>query len=84
MDLVFILDSSGSISSSHFNLSLQFVAQVVEAMKVPDVVKVATVTYSDSPHVEFYLNSYSNKSGVVNAIRSISKSRLEWDREQNF
>lgn len=71
VDLTFIIDGSGSIVPSDFQLSLNFIAQVVSELNVPNFVRVAAINFDSTPTVEFYFTSYSNKSAVLSAIHNI-------------
>nr|KAG5705789.1 hypothetical protein BaRGS_027448 [Batillaria attramentaria] len=74
MDLVFILDSSGSVSPSDFQLMLRFAADVVDVMDVsPDVVRVADVVYSSSVSVQFDFNDYTGKDDLRSKILATYK-----------
>ena len=75
MDLMFILDSSGSIDDADFRVSVDFVVQVVEALDVPDPVRVATLIFENSPTTIFSFDGYSNKSQVLSAIHGFSRSK---------
>ncbi|ELW63563.1 Collagen alpha-3(VI) chain [Tupaia chinensis] len=71
-DVVFLLDGSEGVRND-FPLLKEFVQRVVESLSVgPDRVRVAVVQYSDRTRPEFYLNSYMDQQGVVNAIRRLT------------
>ncbi|XP_036109262.1 collagen alpha-3(VI) chain [Molossus molossus] len=71
-DVVFLLDGSDGVGSG-FSLLKDFVQRVVEGLDVgPDRVRVAVVQYSDRTRPEFYLNSYIDQQGVVDAVRRLS------------
>ena len=76
MDIVFIIDGSGSITDPDFALSLDFVAKVAEAMDIPHEVRVAAIVYESSPSVVFSFDSYSTKSQVLSAIRGITRGEF--------
>ena len=59
VDLVFLLDASGSIQSSNFNKMKDFVAKFIEGMPIDDgVARIAVVTFSTSEKREWALNEY--------------------------
>ncbi|XP_027242012.2 collagen alpha-3(VI) chain [Cricetulus griseus] len=71
-DVVFLIDGSEGVRSG-FPLLKEFVQRVVESLDIgPDRVRVALVQYSDQPRSEFYLNSYMDQQGVINAIRRLT------------
>ena len=61
-DLVFVVDSSGSIQETRFYMVLEFISNITEHMEVRQGrVRVALVTYSDEATLQFNLNAYENK-----------------------
>ncbi|XP_058155825.1 collagen alpha-3(VI) chain isoform X2 [Dasypus novemcinctus] len=71
-DVVFLIDGSDGVRSGFPQLK-DFVQRVVESLDVgPDRVRVAVVQYSDRTRPEFYLNSYLDHQGVVNAVRRLT------------
>ncbi|KAI7806724.1 putative collagen alpha-6VI chain [Triplophysa rosa] len=69
-DIVFIVDESGSITPSNFDLVRQFLHRIVSGLVVdPQSVRVGLVLYSDHPSAGFYLDSFLNKNGVLNYIK---------------
>jgi uncharacterized protein YegL len=73
-DIIFVLDSSGSITSPNFNKMKAFVQAVVSSLDVgmgPRQNRIGLIQFSDSAQTEFYLNSYSNASAINNAIGNI-------------
>ena len=72
LDLVFVLDRSGSIGSEDFKLEKTFVESLIEKFDIfPDKSRVAVVTYSDSEKLEFDFNKYINKECLRNGIKDI-------------
>ncbi|KAH3785095.1 uncharacterized protein LOC127840958 isoform X2 [Dreissena polymorpha] len=72
VDLVFVLDTSSSLSADDFTRSILFISQVVDGFDIaPNQTQVGVVTFSSGARVEFYLNSYSYKSSLKNAINGI-------------
>lgn len=69
LDLVFVVDSSNSLSSDDFTRAKYFMNNVVDAFNIAsDKTRVAVIIYSNTPHIEFYLNSYLVKSSLKTAI----------------
>ncbi|XP_029462348.1 collagen alpha-3(VI) chain isoform X2 [Rhinatrema bivittatum] len=71
-DIVFLLDSSDDVGRD-LSLMVSFMVSVVENLDVgQDKVRIAVVQYSDDAKVNFYLNTHSDRLGVLNAIRRLS------------
>lgn len=69
---MFVLDGSDGVRAS-FPLLKEFVQRLVESLDVgPDRVRVAVAQYSDRTRPEFYLNSYLDRQGVVDAVRRLT------------
>lgn len=80
VDLVFVLDSSGSIrdnnpddgSYDNWLLLLQFVANVIDRLSISSTnTRVGVVVFSDIGDNVFYLNTFNDKSSVKNAVLNI-------------
>ncbi|XP_070289479.1 collagen alpha-5(VI) chain [Myotis yumanensis] len=70
LDVVFVLDHSGSIFPHQQESMINLTVHLVNKADVgPDRVQFGAVKYSDQPEVLFYLNTYSNRSGVVENLR---------------
>ncbi|XP_071793850.1 uncharacterized protein [Asterias amurensis] len=73
IDLVFVLDGSGSVGVTHFETSKTFVKHVVDFFKIgSDDTRVGVIQYSSSVNIEFHLNQYTEKSSLQQAIANIS------------
>ena len=84
-DLVFVLDNSGSIrdtnpddgSYDNFELLLNFVVDIIDVLDIGgggDVLqdtRVGLVEFSDSARNVFYLNTFSNKAQIQDAVRAL-------------
>ncbi|CAH1783538.1 unnamed protein product [Owenia fusiformis] len=71
-DIVFILDSSGSIGQEDFEKSTRFVQQLVDNFDITSgQYRVGLVRFSDGGQVMFHLNSYNRRSDILNAISSV-------------
>ena len=70
--MVFVLDSSGSVSSENFELVKNFTKNVLRQADIDGgSVRVGVNVYSDDDQVAFNLNTYSNKADVFNAIDAL-------------
>ena len=75
IDLIFVLDSSGSIGSRNFQLVRNFVANVVTQLDIgPDRSRVGLITFSSSAIVQFGLNTYRTNTSLLQAIARIPYS----------
>nr|XP_042712099.1 collagen alpha-6(VI) chain-like [Chrysemys picta bellii] len=71
LDVVFVIDGSGSISSEQYQTMKDFMIDLVKKSDVaPDRVQFGAVKYSDEPEMFFYLNMYRTKSEIVEAIQN--------------
>ncbi|XP_069135604.1 cartilage matrix protein-like [Argopecten irradians] len=73
-DVFFLLDESSSIHNvSNFRLELSFVEQVIDYLDVgTDVTRVGVMTFSSTPKIQFYLDSFTTKDKVQEAVSEIS------------
>ncbi|NWU56662.1 CO6A6 protein, partial [Dromas ardeola] len=70
LDIVFVMDSSGSISSSQYQAMKDFITALVKQSDVgPDGVQFGALKYSDEPVELFYLNKYTTKRDITEAIQ---------------
>ncbi|TRZ03072.1 hypothetical protein DNTS_029875 [Danionella cerebrum] len=71
-DIVFIVDESGSITRSNFELVKRFLHRIISGLEVnSDSVRVGMVLYNDRPRAEFYLDTFVNKTNILNYIKII-------------
>ena len=76
LDLVFVIDSSGSIRQSRFDLVKQFIHNITEQLEVrPERVQVGLLTYADTATRRFQLQTFTQKEDVLHAIDSMPYSR---------
>ena len=77
IDLVFVLDSSGSINDNtpdgapveNYDLLLNFVVSIVDELEIgPTATRVGLVLFSDIGEMIFPLDAYSEKSDLIEAI----------------
>jgi len=71
-DWIFILDNSGSIGSSDFNLLREFVAQISSSLNIGlQRNLVSVISYADSASLHFGLTRHTDKSSLLQAIRAV-------------
>lgn len=71
IDLVFMLDSAGTVHFERFQNLTNFAISVVNQMDVgPNQTRVALVYWGGEGYVGFLLNQYNNKQDVIQAIRN--------------
>ncbi|XP_059584780.1 collagen alpha-6(VI) chain [Alligator mississippiensis] len=71
LDVVFVIDGSGSVSDSEYQTMKDFMITVVKKSDVgPDRVQFGAVKYSTTPETFFHLNKFSTKSEIVEAIQA--------------
>ncbi|KAJ6666487.1 hypothetical protein lerEdw1_020210 [Lerista edwardsae] len=71
LDVVFVIDSSGSIGYSNYDVMKDFIIGLVNKSDVgKDNVQFGALKYSDDPQTLFYLNQYRTKSDIIGAIQN--------------
>lgn len=71
-DIVFVVDSSGSIGMSNWPASLQFVIDVMKGLKIePTRTRLSVVTYSTEVEVNFGLKKYTSIADIEAAVFGI-------------
>ncbi|MBN3276151.1 CO6A4 protein, partial [Polyodon spathula] len=71
-DIVFLVDESSSIGTQNFQQIRNFIRQTIDSLDVdPKKVRVGVVLYSDTPKVEFYLNTFSRKTDILQYIKTL-------------
>jgi len=69
MDVVFVLDISGSVQEKYDN-ALMFAGNVTYGLDIDSGnVRVGSVAYSTSTISQFYLRDYNRRESVINALR---------------
>ena len=72
LDLVFVLDASGSMSFDDFQMIKAFAENVTTTFAIgPQDTRVGAIVFSNSASISFQLDSFTNRSAVVQAIRQI-------------
>ncbi|RUS87154.1 hypothetical protein EGW08_005086, partial [Elysia chlorotica] len=69
VDVVFLLDASGSVGSYNFAKTLTFMDNVVDGLTIgPDDARIGLIRFSTYPYVQFYLNTYSDKQTYLSRV----------------
>ncbi|KAK7493781.1 hypothetical protein BaRGS_00014922 [Batillaria attramentaria] len=72
-DIVFMLDSSGSVGSSNFRLVTSFVNSMVKDWDVSsDNIRIGVEKFDSRPYTEFHLNRHPDKQSTLNAVNHIA------------
>ncbi|KAK3083442.1 hypothetical protein FSP39_022857 [Pinctada imbricata] len=72
VDVVFVLDSSGSVNRTNFEKELRFVSKFANEFDIgPKNVQIGVVTFSSTIRNKINLDQFSNKSDLVAAIQKI-------------
>ena len=70
-DIVFVLDSSGSIGLDNWMKVLNFTKSVASGFQLgSDSVQIGVITYANKARIQFYLNTYNNSQNIMSAIDS--------------
>ena len=75
VDLVFVIDTSGSISSSNFQLIREFAKNIATGL-IHDSPRsaVGVILFGSSAHIEFNLQAYTSLSALLSAINHLPYS----------
>ena len=72
IDLIFVLDSSGSVGSSNFQNVRSFVSNLVSQLEIgPDNTQVGLINFASSARIEFHLNTHQDSSSLLQAIANV-------------
>lgn len=92
-DIVFILDSSGSVGRGNFEKTKEFFKTMVGGFQIgPNNVRMASVTFSTVVHDTFQFNEYNSVERLRNRVLNISYDSggtnthlaLQYARETSF
>jgi len=73
MDVVFLMDSSGSVSFNEFSKKKEFLQHMVESLNVgPQATRVGIASFSQDARTEVYLDQFTNKHQLHHAISGIN------------
>ncbi|CAH1789221.1 unnamed protein product [Owenia fusiformis] len=71
-DIIFAIDSSGSIGDANFTLILDFVAGIVQDIEIgPTANRIGAMSFSSDSVIRFHLNKYLSKTVTIRAIQAI-------------
>ena len=71
-DIVYMVDSSSYVGSTNFYVQLQFIKYNIKYYNLdPQCTRISIVTYSNAVTNHFYLNEYSSRTELYNAIDAI-------------
>ncbi|CAM5111759.1 unnamed protein product [Natator depressus] len=71
-DIVFLVDESSRIGLRNFQLTRTFLLKIVNALDIgPNNIRVGLVLYSDEPRLEFTLDTFEDKSDILNYLTKL-------------
>uniref|UniRef100_A0A914W5K0 Uncharacterized protein n=1 Tax=Plectus sambesii TaxID=2011161 RepID=A0A914W5K0_9BILA len=72
LDLLFILDGSGSVSGNTFDTQMKQVYDIVDMVDIaPDKTQMAVIQYSGYTRMEFDFNENQNKTALIHSLKGI-------------
>ena len=72
LDLIFVLDTSGSIGSENFNNAKRSIENIVSSLKIgPNNTRVAVIIFSTDVRLLFNLNAHPDNASLIQAIKRI-------------
>jgi len=75
LDIVFVLDESGSITTSNFGLMKSFLSRLVGRLDIDSGnTRVGIVAYSSRVNARIYLNAHSSVAGLQSAIAALNQT----------
>ncbi|XP_036446883.1 von Willebrand factor A domain-containing protein 1 [Colossoma macropomum] len=82
-DVLFLLDSSGSVSSFDFSHMLSFLSELVLPFSLgPDQVRIGLLQVGTDPHLEFGFGAYSTQQELQSALRRTKQLGGDTNTEQ--
>ena len=70
--MIFVMDESGSIGSTNFELMKDLAIDIVNAFDIgPDHAQVGWINFNDYARVVFNLNTYQNKASLQEGIHAV-------------
>ncbi|GCB67867.1 hypothetical protein scyTo_0005216 [Scyliorhinus torazame] len=71
-DLIFLIDGSVNVGSGNFQYIRDFIVNFIDNLEIgPDRIQIGVVQYSDEPSTEFYFNTYTTKTEVLDAVKQL-------------
>ncbi|XP_018597662.2 von Willebrand factor A domain-containing protein 1 [Scleropages formosus] len=81
-DVLFVLDSSGSVSSYEFSRMLAFLSELLQPFSLgPDQVQVGLLQVGTVPHLQFSFGSHSTQEGLQAALIDTQQLRGDTNTE---
>uniref|UniRef100_A0A3B3UDW6 von Willebrand factor A domain-containing protein 1 n=1 Tax=Poecilia latipinna TaxID=48699 RepID=A0A3B3UDW6_9TELE len=75
-DILLLLDSSGSVTTSEFSSFLSFAASLLHPFTLGrGHVRVALLLVGTTPHLEFSLDVHSNQESLLRALQSVNQQQ---------
>ncbi|KAK0418432.1 hypothetical protein QR680_013552 [Steinernema hermaphroditum] len=72
LDLLFILDGSGSVSGSTFDTQMQMLSRIVDMVEIgPQKTQISVMQYSSYTRIEFGFSAHQNKEAMRTALQRI-------------
>ena len=72
LDLYFVMDESGSVSLSNYQLMKDFVYDIADSFTIgEDDVRIGVLTFGSNYRFQLLLNTYYSKSSVLSAITNL-------------
>ena len=72
VDLVFVVDASGSIGAENFTRMREFIKDVVQDFKIgSDATRVGLVLFASPARVEFNFNNFTDKQSLLRAVDAL-------------
>ena len=73
VDMVFMLDQSGSVGATNHDIAIQFIRNVVSFFSIGlGSTRVGLIAYSTNAYIEFDLNDHTTLSQLQNAIVGVN------------
>ena len=74
-DVVFVIDTSGSIGSANFQLIREFTANITtELFRNSPRSAVGVILFANTAHIQFNLQTYANLNSIISAINQLPYS----------
>uniref|UniRef100_A0AAY4EGC9 von Willebrand factor A domain-containing protein 1 n=1 Tax=Denticeps clupeoides TaxID=299321 RepID=A0AAY4EGC9_9TELE len=81
-DVLFLLDSSGSVSAYEFSGMLDFLAALLQPFSLgPDQVRVGLLQVGTQPHLEFGFDAYRSQDALQKALQRTKQLRGDTNTE---
>lgn len=75
-DVIFVMDSSGSVGKTNFETMKSFVVEICKRLDIDSGnVQVGVATFSSDVTLQFHLNAKNSLSGVTSAVQAINYTR---------